>query len=554
MEVFKSSERYECEELYRAREYNRVREYVAHNEIYRSAEVNIQSEGSLPKADRKEQQQSRVRKKLLMAGSSFSAVGAAVGAVIIMAATITAAALSVKETFSDITSYSIEVQFEIENKDAVELTATLEGGEKRFEYQLGGQDRVYFDFLEASTEYTLEIADENDKVYFKQAYTTAAYSQEIFPVESNFGGYFVLMQFAEDDLTEDGYDVYFDGELLDDRLSKDSSSFYVDGLAPNTMYDLRICDPMNGHILYDENISSGNVLYGMPVYINAQTACYDFSFSEFNGHPLEVYLDNKLLDVTLDDENPVFTFDLSSENQETGLPQLQFGKQCKLDIVDTQTGEHLYMEDITVPDVAVINDINAEDPSLPDSISRHFELIGVDYKEVNLSILLNDEVIESRTVQAIKQGDQGGIQTEDFENLLPNTQYMFRFTDEAGRVLYQDYVATGGYLYMTDQPGEYFDSQGTKVYEVLPLESQSNLYCNLPEGVSYEQVELAITPVSSGAEIGCESMPEGTYGIVFILYVYDCKAGEIYEVQLTKNDGTVLDRILIELVEGVSSR
>ena len=553
MEVFKSSERYECEELYRAREYNRVREYVAHKEIYRSAEVNIQSEGSLPKADRKKQQQSQLRKKLLMAGSSFSAVVAAVGAVIIIAATITAAAvLSVKETFSDITSYSIEVQFEIENEDAVELTATLKGGEKRLEYQLGGQDSVYFDFLESSTEYTLEIADKDDKVYFSQAYTTAAYSQEIFPVESGFSGYSILMQFAEDDLTEDGYDVYFDGELLDDRLSKDSSSFYVDGLAPNTMYDLRIYDPMNGHTLYDENISSGNVLYGMPVYINAQTACYDFSFSEFNGHPLEVYLDNKLLDVTLDEENPVFTFDLSSENQETGLPQLQFGKQCTLDIVDTQTGEHLYMEDITVPDVAVINDINAEDPSLPDSIFRHFELIGIDYKDVNLSILLNDEVIESRTVQAIKQGDQGGIQTEDSENLLPNTQYMFRFTDEAGRVLYQDYVATGGYLYMTDQLSEYFDSQGTKVYNV-PFESQSNLYCNLPEGVSYEQVELAITPVSSGAEIGWEFMPEGTYGIVFMLYFYDCKAGEIYEVLLTKNDGTVLDRILIELVEEPSS-
>ena len=553
MEVFKSSERYECEELYRAREYNRVREYVAHKEIYRSAEVNIQPEGSLPKADRKKQLQSQLRKKLLMAGSSFSAVGAAVGAVIIIAATITAAAvLSVTETFSDITSYSIEVQFEIENEDAVELTATLKGGEKRLEYQLGGQDSVYFDFLEYSTEYTLEIADKDDKVYFSQAYTTAAYRQEIFPVESGFSGYSILMQFAEEDLTEDGYNVCFDGELLDGRLSKDSPYFRVNGLVPNTMHDLRIYDPMNGHILYDENISSGNVLYGMPVYINAQTACYDFSFSEFNGHPLEVYLDNQLLDVTLDEENPVFTFDLSSENQATGLPQLQFGKQCTLDIVDTQTGEHLYMEDITVPDVAVINDINAEDPSLPDSISRHFELIGVDYKEVNLSILLNDEVIESRTVQAIKQGDQGEIQTEDFENLLPNTQYMFRFTDEAGRVLYQDYVATGGYLYMTDQLSEYFDSQGTKVYNV-PFESQSNLYCNLPEGVSYEQVELAITPVSSGAEIGYESMPEGTYGIVFMLYFYDCKAGEIYEVQLTKNDGTVLDRILIELVEEPSS-
>lgn len=531
-----------------------MREHVAHKEIYRSAEVNIQPEVSLPKADRKKQPQSQLRKKLLMAGSSFSAVVAVVGAVIIIAATITAAVvLSVTETFSDITSYSIEVQFEIENKDAVELTATLKGGEKRLEYQLGGQDSVYFDFLEYSTEYTLEIADKDDKVYFSQAYTTAAYRQEIFPVESGFSGYSIMMQFAGEDLTEDGYNVCFDGELLDGRLSKDSPYFRVNGLVPNTMHDLRIYDPMNGHTLYDENISSGNVLYGMPVYINAQTACYDFSFSEFNGHPLEVYLDNQLLDVTLDEENPVFTFDLSSENQATGLPQLQFGKQCTLDIVDTQTGEHLYMEDITVPDVAVINDINAEDPSLPDSISRHFELIGVDYKEENLSILLNDEVIESRTVQAIKQGDQGRIQTEDFENLLPNTQYMFRFTDEAGRVLYQDYVATGGYLYMTDQPGEYFDSQGTKVYEVLSLESQSNLYCNLPEGVSFGQVELAITPVSSGAGIGYESMPEGTYGIVFILYLYDCKAGEIYEVQLTKNDGTVLDRILIELVEEPSS-
>ncbi len=390
MEVFKSSERYECEELYRAREYNRVREHVAHKEIYRSAEVNIQPEVSLPKADRKKQQQSQLRKKLLMAGSSFSAVVAVVGAVIIIAATITAAVvLSVKETFSDITSYSIEVQFEIENEDAVELTATLKGGEKRLEYQLGGQDSVYFDFLEYSTEYTLEIADKDDKVYFSQAYTTAAYRQEIFPVESGFSGYSILMQFAGEDLTEDGYNVCFDGELLDGRLSKDSPYFRVNGLVPNTMHDLRIYDPMNGHTLYDENISSGNVLYGMPVYINAQTACYDFSFSEFNGHPLEVYLDNQLLDVTLDEENPVFTFDLSSENQATGLPQLQFGKQCTLDIVDTQTGEHLYMEDITVPDVAVINDINAEDPSLPDSISRHFELIGIDYKDVNLSILLN---------------------------------------------------------------------------------------------------------------------------------------------------------------------
>ena len=241
MEVFKSSERYECEELYRAREYNRVREYVAHKEIYRSAEVNIQPEGSLPKADRKKQLQSQLRKKLLMAGSSFSAVVAAVGAAIIIAAIITAAAvLSVKETFSDITSYSIEVQFEIENEDAVELTATLKGGEKPLEYQLGGQDRVYFDFLESSTEYTLEIADKDDKVYFSQAYTTAAYRQEIFPVENGFSGYSILMQFAEEDLTEDGYNVCFDGELLDGRLSKDSPYFRVNGLVPNTMHDLRV--------------------------------------------------------------------------------------------------------------------------------------------------------------------------------------------------------------------------------------------------------------------------------------------------------------------------
>lgn len=554
MEVFKSSERYECEELYRAREYNRVREYVAHKEIYRSAEVNIQPEGSLPKADRKKQLQSQLRKKLLMAGSSFSAVGAAVGAVIIIAATITAAAvLSVKETFSDITSYSIEVQFEIENEDAVELTATLKGGEKRLEYQLGGQDSVYFDFLEYSTEYTLEIADKDDKVYFSQAYTTAAYRQEIFPVESGFSGYSIMMQFAEEDLTEDGYNVCFDGELLDGRLSKDSPYFRVNGLVPNTMHDLRIYDPMNGHILYDENISSGNVLYGMPVYINAQTACYDFSFSEFNGHPLEVYLDNKLLDVTLDEENPSVTFDLRREDQ----PQLQFGKQCKLDIVDTQTGEHLYMEDITVPDVAVTNYIIMEDSSFPDRISMQFELIGIDYKDVNLSILLNGEVIESRTVQAIKQGDQGGIQTGDFKNLLPNTQYMFRFTDgQTGTVLYQDYVATAGYLYMMNQLSEYFDSQGTKVYNV-PFESQSELYCNLPEGVLYEQVELVINPEwpsSGGGFIDWKSNSEGTYGNGFTLYPSECKAGEIYEVQLTTNDGTVIDRILIELVEGVSSR
>lgn len=553
MEEFKASERHVCEELYRAEEYNRVREHVAGIETFRSEEVNIQTESVSSWEERRKKRRSQTGKKLLMTGSSFSAVGAVAGAVIIVAATIAAASVpNVAAARTDITSYSIGVQFEIENDEDVPLVATLEGGEERFMYPLGEEDSVYFAFLEPSTEYTLAVADGSDKVYFTQTYVTADYSQAITPVEYGGNGYAYFMQFSAEDLTEEGYEVHFDGELLADRLTADFPWFSVEGLEPNTMHTLRISDPANGRWLYNESVSSGNVLYASPVYINADSAMFDFSFNEFNGNPLEVYLDGELQDVTFGEGKPYLTIDLTDREQDTYYAGLKFGQRRTVDIVDTQTGELLYRNELTVPDVAVQIDTGMETSAMQDSVLQYFRLAGTERRDVTVSLLLNGDIVESRTMQTYGAGEEGVLEMVQFENLLPDTRYTFRITDGRSEVaLYEAYTPTSGYLTMTEAQSEYFNAQNVRVY-VMPQDTQRDLYCFMPEGYLFEEAMLNITPVRTVGPEGiltCEMNPSGMYGDSFTLYSYDSAVGDIYEAELVMQDGTVLDRIQIEIGE-----
>lgn len=558
MEEFKASERHVCEELYRAEEYNRVREHVAGIETFRSEEVNIQTESVSSWEERRKKRRSQTGKKLLMTGSSFSAVGAVAGAVIIVAATIAAASVpNVAAARTDITSYSIGVQFEIENDEDVPLVATLEGGEERFMYPLGEEDSVYFAFLEPSTEYTLAVADGSDKVYFTQTYVTADYSQAITPVEYGGNGYAYFMQFSAEDLTEEGYEVHFDGELLADRLTADFPWFSVEGLEPNTMHTLRISDPANGRWLYNESVSSGNVLYASPVYINADSAMFDFSFNEFNGNPLEVYLDGELQDVTFGEGKPYLTIDLTDREQDTYYAGLKFGQRRTVDIVDTQTGELLYRNELTVPDVAVQIDTGMEISAMQDSVLQYFRLAGTERRDVTLSLLLNGDIVESRTMQTYGAGEEGVLEMVQFKNLLPNTRYTFRITDGRSEVaLYEAYTPTSGYLTMTEAQSEYFNAQNVRVY-VMPQDTQRDLYCFMPEGYLFEEAMLNITPVRTVGPEGiltCEMNPSGMYGDSFTLYSYDSAVGDIYEAELVMQDGTVLDRIQIKIGEPTATR
>lgn len=558
MEEFKASERHVCEELYRAEEYNRVREHVAGIETFRSEEVNIQTESVSSWEERRKKRRSQTGKKLLMTGSSFSAVGAVAGAVIIVAATIAAASVpNVAAARTDITSYSIGVQFEIENDEDVPLVATLEGGEERFMYPLGEEDSVYFAFLEPSTEYTLAVADGSDKVYFTQTYVTADYSQAITPVEYGGNGYAYFMQFSAEDLTEEGYEVRFDGELLADRLTSDFPWFSVEGLEPNTMHTLRISDPANGRWLYNESVSSGNVLYASPVYINADSAMFDFSFNEFNGNPLEVYLDGELQDVTFGEGKPYLTIDLTDREQDTYYAGLKFGQRRTVDIVDAQTGELLYRNELTVPDVAVQIDTGMETSAMQDSVLQYFRLAGTERRDVTVSLLLNGDIVESRTMQTYGAGEEGVLEMVQFKNLLPNTRYTFRITDGRSEVaLYEAYTPTSGYLTMTEAQSEYFNAQNVRVY-VMPQDTQRDLYCFMPEGYLFEEAMLNITPVRTVGPEGiltCEMNPSGMYGDSFTLYSYDSAVGDIYEAELVMQDGTVLDRIQIEIGEPTATR
>lgn len=558
MEGFKASERHVCEELYRAEEYNRVREHVAGIETFRSEEVNIQTESVSSWEERRKKRRSQTGKKLLMTGSSFSAVGAVAGAVIIVAATIAAASVpNVAVARTDITSYSIGVQFEIENDEDVPLVATLEGGEERFMYPLGEEDSVYFAFLEPSTEYTLAVADGRDKVYFTQTYVTADYSQAITPVEYGGNGYTYFMQFSAEDLTEEGYEVRFDGELLADRLTADLPWFSVEGLEPNTMHTLRISDPANGRWLYNESVSSGNVLYASPVYINADSAMFDFSLNEFNGNPLEVYLDGELQDVTFGEGKPYLTIDLTDREQDTYYAGLKFGQRRTVDIVDTQTGELLYRNELTVPDVAVQPDTGMETALMQDSVTQYIRLAGAERRYVTVSLVLNEDIVESRTMQTSGAGEEGAFEAIEFENLSPDTRYTFRITDGRSEIaLYETYAATSGYLVMPDAQSEYFNAQNIKVY-VMPQNVQADLYCFMPEGYLFEEAMLNITPVRTVGPEGiltCEMNPSGMYGDSFTLYSYDSAVGDIYKAELVMQDGTVLDRIQIEIGEPTATR
>ena len=558
MEGFKASERHVCEELYRAEEYNRVREHVAGIETFRSEEVNIQTESVSSWEERRKKRRSQTGKKLLMTGSSFSAVGAVAGAVIIVAATIAAASVpNVAAARTDITSYSIGVQFEIENDEDVPLVATLEGGEERFMYPLGEEDSVYFAFLEPSTEYTLAVADGSDKVYFTQRYVTADYSQAITPVEYGSNGYVYFMQFSAEDLTEEGYEVRFDGELLADRLTADLPWFSVEGLEPNTMHTLRISDPANGRWLYNESVSSGNVLYASPVYINADSAMFDFSLNEFNGNPLEVYLDGELQDVTFGEGKPYLTIDLTDREQDTYYAGLKFGQRRTVDIVDTQTGELLYRNELTVPDVAVQPDTGMETALMQDSVTQYIRLAGAERRYVTVSLVLNGDIVESRTMQTSGAGEEGAFEAIEFENLSPDTRYLFRITDGRSEIaLYETYAATSGYLVMPDARSEYFNAQNIKVY-VMPQNVQADLYCFMPEGYLFEEAMLNITPVRTVGPEGiltCEMNPSGMYGDSFTLYSYDSAVGDIYKAELVMQDGTVLDCIQIEIGETTATR
>ena len=160
-------------------------------------------------------------------------------------------------------------------------------------------------------------------------------------------------------------------------------------------------------------------------------------------------------------------------------------------------------------------------------------------------------------MQTYGAGEEGVLAMVQFENLLPDTRYTFRITDGRSEVaLYEAYTPTSGYLVMPDARSEYFNAQNIKVY-VMPQNVQADLYCFMPEGYLFEEAMLNITPVRTTDPDGMlswEFNPDSMYGDGFILYSYDSAVGDIYEAELVMQDGTVLDRIQIEIGEPTATR
>lgn len=154
--------------------------------------------------------------------------------------------ISVTETAWETTMTTLRVEITVEHAD-VPLTASLSGQSHVLQ---NGVNVIEFTELSPSAVYAVYVRDEEGKTYFFQTYRTQEYVQTLFPAEVFLSPNTIYLQFSEEDLTEDGYEVYASSELYG-RLSTSEPFIRLENLTPNTRYHISIPDGM-GDLLLDE--------------------------------------------------------------------------------------------------------------------------------------------------------------------------------------------------------------------------------------------------------------------------------------------------------------
>lgn len=154
--------------------------------------------------------------------------------------------ISVTETAWEATMTTLRVEITVEHAD-VPLTASLSGQSHVLQ---NGVNVIEFTGLSPSAVYAVYVRDEEGETYFFQTYRTQEYVQTLFPTEVFLSPNTIYLQFSEEDLTENGYEVYASSELYG-RLSTSEPFIRLENLTPNTRYHISIPDGM-GNLLLDE--------------------------------------------------------------------------------------------------------------------------------------------------------------------------------------------------------------------------------------------------------------------------------------------------------------
>ena len=190
--------------------------------------------------------------------------------------------ISITETAWEATMTMLRVEITVEHAD-VPLTASLSGQSHVLQNSV---NVIEFTGLSPSAVYAVYVRDEEGETYFFQTYRTQEYVQTLFPTEVFLSPNTIYLQFSEEDLTENGYEVYASSELYG-RLSTSEPFIRLENLTPNTRYHISIPDGM-GNLLLDK--------YYVTPYLIAEVnnvLCTPTSIS------LNLYLDMPSGEVTL---------------------------------------------------------------------------------------------------------------------------------------------------------------------------------------------------------------------------------------------------------------
>ena len=253
------------EEIFRATE---IEQFSETNNIYEYAsgfdlgeEVQNFSEEDGTASAGVSRERSTKRNSELLSAMITSAVGSIAGVIVIVAAVVFSAAVSIFVLSSDITSYSISIIFDIEGQDDNDvLKGCLTDGEREYMFLLGGEEQasdMYFCFLEPDREYTVNITDGDGGVIFSEVYRTSPYVQKIAPVEyGTLENGALLLQFMPEDMPDIGLQVSIDGIWQEGVLSAENTAFISAELEYGD-YDVRVFDPTNGEIYYMSTLTAG---------------------------------------------------------------------------------------------------------------------------------------------------------------------------------------------------------------------------------------------------------------------------------------------------------
>ena len=476
-ETFRAEENQRYPETYRSREYNRTEEVIGSFETFRSAEYYEQGQKNRS-SERKRNRRSVFRNGTLFASGMISAVGTVAGAAVIVVAVVYLAALSIIATAFGVTSYSINVDLRIENRNGEMLIACLQGDGKEYfdEIESGAEkNSLYFDFLSPDTEYLLEVWDEEGNIYFSQVYHTLPYEQKLFVAEETRDDSGFSLQFSEQNLSEQELDIYLNGAMQEEKLSLGTASYRAEGLSSDTAYEVKIADPTNGEILFMQTVRTE-----APISI-VQTGHETTSYSVTVGLQIE-HWGGKTLTATLRGESGTTSSELEYGAQQCTLTFrfLAPDSEYVLEVRDEKGTVHLTQSYRTSP---------YEQKLFVVEEARYENGFFLQFSEQNLS----EQELEIY-LDGVKQTDSLSLLASIYraEGLSPNTEYEVRISDPTnGELLFIGRYETGSVL---SYEQEYLNAKQLK-WNFYSEEMPSNLLNIYRNGELLQQNLTAADPV-----------------------------------------------------------